>query len=125
MVRCFEDADVVHVDGGVNPDRDIDTIDLELILADIETATRRVDRCKKNSKGGDKDALFHLGVAERLLALLDSGKAARTGAWTAEEWVSVREAQLISAKPVLYVCNVDESGLGADNAYVAQVRARA
>ena len=125
VVRCFVDEDVVHVDGGVNPDRDIDTIETELILADIDTATRRVDRCKKNSKGGDKDALFDLGVAERVLAMLDSGKPARAGEWTTDEWKSVREAQLISSKPVLYVCNVDEGGLTTDNPYVTRVRARA
>ena len=125
VVRCFEDADVVHVDGGVNPDRDIDTIDTELALADLETAQKRIDRYKKLSKAGDKEALFHLGVAERVYALLDSGKAARTGEWTPEELESVKEAQLITAKPVLYVCNVDEAGLDGGNAYVAAVKARA
>jgi GTP-binding protein YchF len=125
VVRCFEDPDVVHVDGGVNPDRDIDTIDTELALADLETAQKRIDRYKKLSKAGDKEALFHLGVAERVYALLDSGKAARTGDWTPEELESVKETQLITAKPVLYVCNVDEAGLDGGNAYVATVKARA
>mgnify|MGYP003335782503 CR=1 FL=1 len=124
-VRCFADTDVVHVDGGVNPDRDIDTIDTELILADLDTAAKRVDRYKKASKGGDKEALFHLGVAEKLAALLDAGKPARAGEWTDEERASVRDAQLITAKPVLYVCNVDEDGLSGDNAWVRAVRARA
>ena len=91
VVRCFEDADVVHVDGGPNPGRDIDTIDTELILADIDTAQKRVDRCKKNSKSGDKEALFHLGVAERLVAMLDGGKPARQGDWTPEERASINE----------------------------------
>jgi len=125
VVRCFEDADVVHVDGGPNPGRDIDTIDTELILADIDTAQKRVDRCKKNSKSGDKEALFHLGVAERLVAMLDGGKPARQGDWTPEERASIGECQLITAKPVLYVCNVDEDGLTGDNAFVKEVRARA
>ena len=125
VVRCFEDADVVHVDGGPNPGRDIDTIDTELILADIDTAQKRVDRCKKNSKSGDKEALFHLGVAERLVAMLDGGKPARQGDWTPEERASINECQLITAKPVLYVCNVDEDGLTGDNAFVKEVRARA
>jgi GTP-binding protein YchF len=125
VVRCFEDADVVHVDGGPNPDRDIDTIDTELILADLESVAKRIDRYKKLSKGGDKEALFHLGVAERLYTLLDSGKPARSGQWTDEERASVKEAQLITGKPVLYVCNVDENGLGGDNAYITAVRARA
>ncbi len=125
VVRCFEDADVVHVDGGPNPDRDIDTIETELILADIDGVAKRIDRFKKASKSGDKESLFHLGVAERLFAQLDSGKPARAGEWTEDERKSVRDAQLITAKPVLYVCNVDENGLGGDNAFITTVRARA
>lgn len=125
VVRCFEDADVVHVDGGPDPDRDIDTIDTELMLADLDTVQKRVDRCRKNSKSGDKDALFQLDVAERLSAMLDSGKPARQGDWSPEEAASVKECQLITAKPVLYVCNVDENGLGAENHFIAAVRKRA
>ncbi|MFN7147263.1 MAG: redox-regulated ATPase YchF [Myxococcota bacterium] len=125
VVRCFEDPDVVHVDGGPNPDRDIDTIDTELILADLDSVAKRIDRYKKASKGGDKEALFHLGVAEKLSSLLDGGKPARAGTWTDEERASVKDAQLITAKPVLYVCNVDENGLGGDNKYITAVRERA
>ena len=125
VVRCFEDADVVHVDGGVDPTRDIETIETELILADLDTVTKRVDRYRKASKSGDKEALFHLGVAERLLSMMDSGKPARSASWTDEERASVREAQLISAKPVLYVCNVDESGVTTGNTWVDIVRERA
>lgn len=125
VVRCFDDPDVVHVDGAPNPDRDIDTIDTELILADLDSVAKRIDRYKKASKGGDKEALFHLGVAEKLSTLLDGGKPARAGDWTDEERASVNDAQLITAKPVLYVCNVDENGLGGDNQYITAVRARA
>jgi GTP-binding protein YchF len=125
VVRCFEDGDVVHVDGGVDPLRDAETIDTELILADLEAVAKRIDRFKKMSKGGDKDALFHLGVAEKLERLLGSGKPARAGDWGEEEARSVRDAQLITAKPVLYVCNVDEAGLSGDNAHVKAVRGRA
>ena len=125
VVRCFEDGDVVHVDGGVDPLRDIDTIDTELILADLEAVAKRIDRFRKMGKGGDKEALFHLGVAEKLEKLLGSGKPARAGEWGEEEAKSVKDAQLITAKPVLYVCNVDEAGLAADNAHVGVVRARA
>ncbi len=125
VVRCFEDPDVVHVDGPVDPDRDIETIDTELILADMDSAQKRIDRYKRASKGGDKDALFHLGVAERLFTLLDSGKPARAGVWTEEERKSVLDAQLITAKPVLYVCNVDEGGLEGGNDWVTRVKARA
>ncbi len=126
VVRCFEDADVVHVDGGVDPDRDIDTVDTELILADLETVQKRIDRYRKQSKSNDKEILFHLGVAERIFAMLDAGKPARSASWTEEEQKSVREAQLITAKPVLYACNVDEASLAAGgNAFVDVVRARA
>jgi len=126
VVRCFEDTDVVHVDGGVNPERDIDTIDTELILADLDTVQKRIDRFKKLSKSNDKEVLFHLGVAERIYALLDGGKPARSAGWTEEERASVKEAQLITAKPVLYACNVDEASLAAGgNRHVDIVRARA
>jgi GTP-binding protein YchF len=113
------------VDGGVDPLRDIDTIETELVLADLEAIAKRIDRFKKMSKSGDKEALFHLGVAEKLERQLGSGKPARGGEWTEDEAKSVRDAQLITAKPVLYVCNVDEGGLAADNAHVTTVRARA
>ena len=125
VVRCFDDGDVVHVDGDPDPLRDIDTIDTELALADLDSVARRVDRFRKASKGGDKEQLFHLGVAERLEKLLNDGKPARTGLWTPEEWESVKDTQLITAKPVLYVCNVDEQGLHGDNAYIRTVRERA
>ena len=125
VVRCFDDADVVHVDGSPDPDRDIETIDTELILADLESVDKRVDRFRKASKGGDKEQVAQLAVAEKLKALLDSGKPARAGTWTEEELPLVKENQLITAKPVLYVCNVDEAGLAADNGYVTSVRKRA
>jgi len=111
VVRCFEDTDITHVDGSIDPLRDIDTIGTELIFADLATAEKRVDRYTKASKTNDKEAVFHRDVAAKLVALLESGKPARAGDWTEDEWVSVREAQLITAKPVLYICNVDEASL--------------
>ena len=125
VVRCFDDEDVVHVDGGPDPDRDIETIDTELILADLESVDKRVDRLRKSSKSGDKDQVAQLQVFEKLKALLDGGKPARAGRFTEEERPLVNEAQLITAKPVLYVCNIDEGGLSSDNAYVQSVRKRA
>ena len=125
VVRCFEDPDVVHVDGGVDPIRDIETIETELILADLDGILKRIDKYRKQAKFGDKEALFHLAVAEKVEKVLGSGKPARAGDYSDEEIKSVKEAQLITAKPVLYVCNVDEGGLGADNRYVAAVRAHA
>ena len=125
VVRCFADPDVVHVDGSVDPDRDIDTIDTELILADLESCERRVQRFAKTAKSGDKEAKHHLAVAEKLVQILEAGQPARSGEWTDEERASVKDAQLITAKPVLYVCNVDEGGLDGSSAYVAAVKARA
>ncbi|MBL8618167.1 MAG: redox-regulated ATPase YchF [Deltaproteobacteria bacterium] len=124
VVRCFDDGDIVHVDGGVNPLRDIETIDIELILADLDSVERRVERYRKLAKSPDKSNKLHLDVAEKLVALLGDGKPARAGEWTDEELLSVKEAQLITSKPVLYVCNVDEGGLEG-NAYTAQVEALA
>ncbi len=125
VVRCFEDDDVVHVEGNVDPLRDIETIEIELILSDLETATRRYDKYVRASKGADKDAKFHLSVASKLMELLAAGKPARAGDWSVEEQLSVNDAQLITAKPVLYVCNVDEAGLSAEPQHVAAVRALA
>ena len=114
VVRCFADADVVHVDGSVDPDRDIDTIDTELILADLESCERRVQRFTKVARSGDKDAKHHLAVTEKLIEILEAGKPARSGDWTDEEVDSVKDAQLLTAKPVLYVCNVDEDGIDGE-----------
>ncbi len=124
VVRCFDDDDVHHVDGGVDPLRDIETIDTELIFADMDSVERRINRFKKVAKSGDKDAKFHLGIAERMMALLEDGKAVRAGEWTDEELVSVKEAQLITSKPVLFVCNVDEGSLDG-NEFVDIVAAHA
>jgi GTP-binding protein YchF len=125
VVRCFSDEDVIHVDGSVDPLRDIDTIDTELIFADLDSCEKRIKRFAKAAKSGDKEAQLHLDVTERLMATLETGKPARAGEWTPEEALSVKDAQLITAKPVLYVCNVDESGLEGDNDFVTAVRERA
>jgi len=122
VVRCFEDDDVVHVEGSVDPLRDIETIEIELVLSDLEGAQRRLDRFSKASKGGDKEAIFHRDVAARLVAMFEDGRPARMGEWSEEEQVSVNEAQLITSKPVLYVCNVDESGLEETHPFVQQVQ---
>jgi len=124
VVRCFEDSDVTHVEGGVDPIRDIGIIETELCLADLDSADRRLDRFRKASKGGDKEAGFHRDVAERIVALLNEGKPVRAGTWTADEAVSVKDAQLITSKPILYVCNVDEKGLQG-NKYVDAVKKHA
>ncbi len=125
VVRCFDDDDITHVDGTIDPLRDIETIQLELIFADLDSAERRRDKYAKQAKSGDKEAKLHLAVAEKVVALLESGQPVRAGEWDAQEQESVRDAQLITSKPVLYVCNVDEAGLENDNDHVTVVRAHA
>ena len=124
VVRCFDDDDVHHVDGAVDPLRDIETIDTELIFADLDSVERRANRYKKVAKSGDKDAKFHMVVVEKMLELLNDGKAVRSGDWSPEEWESVQDAQLITSKPVLFVCNVDEGSLDG-NKHTATVAAHA
>jgi ribosome-binding ATPase len=121
LVRCFE-GDVTHVDGSVDPARDIDTVDLELILADLAVVERRVERLRRAVKTGDASSAFRpgcLGAAPR--HWLADGNPARSMPVTAEERDTLRETQLITAKPVLFVCNVDEAGL-AGNEHVETVR---
>ena len=124
VVRCFEDDDIHHVDGSIDPVRDIETIDLELIFADLDSVTRRQNRFSKVAKSGDKEAKHHVAVCDKLVALFEEGKPARAGEWSPEEWDSVLDAQLITSKPVLFVCNVDEAGLEG-NAFVDIVQAHA
>ncbi|MBX2801829.1 MAG: redox-regulated ATPase YchF [Myxococcales bacterium] len=125
VVRCFDDDDITHVDGDVSPTRDIETINLELIFADLEVAERRFDKWRKAAKSGDKEAVAERDFAERLVALLTEGKPVRSGDWVEADQALLQRCQMITAKPVLYVCNVDEDGLSADNAHVTTVRAHA
>lgn len=125
VVRCFENSDITHVDGDVDPLRDIDTIETELILADLNTAEKRVERTKKVAKSGDKEAKAMLAVAEQVVELLEAGQPVRSKVFEDHEHPYLKEMQLITQKPVLYVCNVDEEGLEAGNAMVDAVRAKA
>ena len=120
VVRCFEDEDITHVDGNVDPLRDIETIQLELIYADLDGAERRLEKYRKQAKGGDKEAKLHAAVSEKMIALLSEGKPLAAGEWDEEEAGSIKHAQMITSKPVLYVCNVDEDGLNG-NEYTAKV----
>ncbi|MDG1479550.1 MAG: redox-regulated ATPase YchF [Myxococcota bacterium] len=115
VVRCFIDEDITHVEGSIDPLRDIETIDLELIFADMASLERRMDRYRKLARGRDKEAAFHLAVAQKLMATLEDGKPVRAGDWTEEEWVSIKAAQLITSKPVLFVCNVDEDSVSGND----------
>ena len=126
VVRCFEDSNVIHVDGSVNPVRDIETIDLELIFADLEVLERRMAKTGKSARVGDKTAGKEYAMEERLKAHLESGKDASSFELQdedEEEWFS--EISLLTAKPVIYAANVGEDDLaddGESNAYVKAVR---
>ncbi len=124
VVRCFDDSDVMHVDGQTDPARDIETINLELILSDMEYMERRIDKTKKMLKGGDKKFQAELEVQEKILACLESGKSARTLTWEEDEKPYLRDLFLLTIKPVLYVANIAEDALaGPEPDYVATVRA--
>lgn len=127
VVRCFDDGDIVHVDGNVNPARDIETINLELIFSDMETLERRIEKTKKAVKS-DKSLTTALEAYEKVLALLSEGKTARSGEYTEEECAILDEAGLLTIKPVIYAANVSEdeaAGVSEDNAYYKEVVAAA
>ncbi len=110
VVRCFEDSNVVHVDGSVNPIRDIETINLELIFADIETVNKRLDKARKNLKA-DKKYQEEIDLLEKILKVLEDGKSARTIDFNEDEQVLVKDMFLLTTKPILYVANVSEEQL--------------
>ena len=125
MVRCFEDPNVIHVAGSVDPMRDIDVIDLELALADLETTEKRVKKAQGAAKTGNKDGKAELAFVERVHAHLQTGKAARTLALSDDERKQIATWGLLTSKPVLYCCNVGETDLPRGNAWSDSVRARA
>ncbi|MBV8342423.1 MAG: redox-regulated ATPase YchF [Gammaproteobacteria bacterium] len=124
VVRCFENADVVHVTGRVDPVSDVETIDTELALADLATLDRGLERATKAAKSGDKDAIRRRTLLERVRVQLDAARPVRTLTLTAEERRDLRELQLLTAKPVMYVANVDEHGF-SNNALLAVLERRA
>lgn len=113
VVRCFEDENVVHVDGSVDPVRDMETINLELVFADLETVERRIDRTKKMMKSGDKRLGRELEILEVIRAALEAGRPARTVPVDEEDAPFVKGLFLLTTKPVVYVANVAEDALGA------------
>ena len=125
VVRAFEDPNIVHVEGSVDPIRDIETINLELILSDLEILDRRIDKTKKALKGGEKKYQSQLEFYERLHDLLESGKTARSMEMTEEEREMLSDVALLTLKPVIYAANVAEDDYGtaeSDNPFVAQIR---
>jgi GTP-binding protein YchF len=125
VVRCFEDSDVTHVEGKIDPIADIETVETELMLADLDSLEKRVDALEKKAKGGDKESKETLAIIERSLALLRDGKPARLIERKPEEERIFRTLGLLTAKPVLYVCNVDEGAAGTGNGQSRRVEERA
>jgi GTP-binding protein YchF len=117
VVRCFDDENVVHVDGAPDPLRDVETIELELGLADIETVEKRLDRARKTAKSGDKQAKAEVEFFEALQTHLSDGEAARTFEVPDAMTTAYRDCFLLTAKPILYVANVDDASLAEGNAY--------
>lgn len=117
VVRCFDDDNIVHVDGSVNPVRDKEIIDTELLLKDIETVEKRIDKLKKQSKSADKAILRALSIAEKIKEDLDKGKQARDLDLDEEELEVLKEMMLLTSKPVVYVCNVDDASVDKGNSY--------
>ena len=112
VVRCFEDENIIHVDGSVNPERDIETINLELIFADLETVSRRKEKALRNLRGGDKKSALESELADRLTAWLEGGKPARTFEANEEERALMDSWFLLTTKPVIYAANISEDDLG-------------
>lgn len=123
VLRCFEDENVTHVEGSVNPVRDKEIIDIELQLKDLETVEKMIGKIEKQAKvSGDKDAKKKFEKYLELKSLLEQGKSARTAPFTQEEWELVNDLFLLTSKPIVYVCNVDEKSAKSGNAHVEAVK---
>ena len=125
VTRCFADDDIIHVAGAVDPIRDIEIINTELALADLDSATKACDRAAKVAKTGEKSAVAKHEFYKRVLEVLDQGRPARALQVEGEERVWMRDLQLITAKPALYIANVDEQALREGNEYLQRVEAYA
>jgi GTP-binding protein YchF len=127
VVRCFEDSNIIHVDGSIGPARDIETINLELIFADLEMLEKRIDRTRKMMKSGDKKFQLELEFLDRIKTTLESGLPVRSMQFTPEEQAQVDQIFLLTSKPVLYAANVSEGDLqsGSSNRFLAELEALA
>lgn len=122
VLRCFDDGNIIHVDGSVNPIRDKEIIDIELQLKDLETIEKRIASLARVLKSGDKEVLKENEIALKIKEGLEQGKSARALDFDEKEMEIVKKFQLITSKPVLYLCNVDEASVKTGNAYVDQVK---
>ena len=121
VVRCFDDDNIVHVDGSVDPIRDKETIDYELQLKDLESVEKKMEKLKKQSRTGDKEAIKGLESLEIYKQHLEQGKSARTAPVDEKQAEIIEDIQLLTVKPVLYVCNVDEHSVPGGNEYSKQL----
>lgn len=124
VLRCFEDGDVTHVEGSIDPIRDAETVETELMLADLDSLEKRAQGLAKRARGGDKEALAQMALIEPIKAALEAGRPARTAVPAGEEEAAKR-LQLLTTKPVLYVCNVEEGSAANGNSQSARVFERA
>lgn len=124
VLRCFEDPDVTHVEGSVDPIRDAETIETELMLADMESLEKRLPALQKKARGGDRESAATVALMEPILAALQDGKMART-AIAPSDVEAAKRLQLMTSKPILYVCNVEEASAATGNAFSERVVARA
>lgn len=122
VVRCFESDDIIHVDGNIDPVRDMETINYELIFADMETMDRRIDRTRKNMKSGDKKFQTELEFLSKIKEHLESGKPIRSMEFTADEREAVKELFLLTDKPVIYVANIAEDEIGKETPALMRLR---
>jgi GTP-binding protein YchF len=122
VLRCFEDSDTTHVEGSIDPLRDIEVVETELMLSDLESLERRLYQAQKRARGGDKESIGLVAIMEPLVAALQDGKTARSAIPAGEE-EAVKRLQLLTSKPVLYVCNVEEASAATGNAFSERVRA--
>lgn len=122
VVRCFENDNIVHVAGRVNPAEDIEVINTELALADLESVEKAIQRQSKKAKGGDKQAAAEIAVLQKLLPALENGEMARSVALTDDDKATIRSYNLLTLKPIMYIANVNEDGF-ENNPYLEQVQA--
>ena len=125
VLRCFIDDDVTHVEGGIEPLRDAETVETELMLADLDSLEKRIDNLTKKARGQDKEAIAQLDLVKRAIDVLSNGKPARVVERKGEEEAAFQALQLITAKPVLYVCNVEEGSAATGNELSKKVEAKA
>jgi GTP-binding protein YchF len=121
VLRCFEDENIVHVEGSVDPIRDAEVIETELLLADMESLEKQIDNVGRKAKSGDKEIKAQLAIMEKVKAALDEGKMARTVDISDDERKAFKMLQLLTAKPILYVCNVSEDDAATGNEWSEKV----